>query len=175
MLSLFYKKKKPKTSEIKARARRNLNKQVTPNKKIYVLDTSAIINKFLPQILKKGLKGKLIIPHAVMAELENMANKGREEGFLGLEQVANLHKLKNNYEIIIHFEGLRPSEMQIKFAKSGEIDALIRESARENNATLITSDLVQAKTSQAYNIPVLFLKPKIQELKKKRRLLFWKK
>jgi len=64
-------------------------------------------------------------------------------------------------------------EMQIRFAKSGEIDSVIRDVAILNNATLITADLVQAKTSQAYNISVIFLKPKT--VKEKKKFLFWKR
>lgn len=158
---------KPKSSqEIKNKARRTLNSRFSREKKNYVVDTSVIINKFLSKLIRKGLRGKIIIPNAVMAELENMANKGREEGFLGLEQIANLHKLKCK-QIHVYFQGLRPNEMQIKFAKSGEIDALIREIATKNKAILVTSDLVQAKSSQAYGLQVLFLRPKI--IKQKRR------
>jgi len=166
------KKKKTRTQRIKTRARRSLRTRIQVKKKNYVVDTSAIINKFLPKLIRKGLKGKLIIPNAVMAELENLANKGREEGFIGLEEVAKLH---NRKYIKIYFYGLRPNEMQIKFAKSGEIDAIVRNIARKTKAILVTADLVQAKSAQAYNIPVLYLKPKTQEKKKKFSLLFWKK
>jgi ATPase len=165
---------KPKTSyEIKRKARYSLSNKFSKQKKTYVIDTSAIINKFLPKLVSKGLSGKIIIPHAVMAELENMANKGREEGFIGLEEVARFHKLKKQFPVQIYFYGNRPNEMQIKFAKSGEIDALIREVAQRNNAALITADLVQAKTSQAYGLEVIFLRVKIPEMPKK-RFLFWK-
>jgi ATPase len=171
---MFKKKIKTDRQEIKNKARRSLNSRFEITKKNYVADTSAVINKFVSKLIKKGLKGKIIIPNALIAELENIANKGKEEGFIGLEEVAGLHKLKRNFKIEIFFEGARPNEMQIRFAKSGEIDALIREIARKNQATLITADLVQAKTSQAYNIPVLFLKPKTtKEIKKK--FLFWEK
>jgi len=124
-------------------------------------------------MIKKGISGKIIIPNAVMAELENLANKGREEGFLGLEEISSFHKLKHKFPIKIFFEGTRPSEMQIKYARGGEIDALIREIARKNKAILITADLVQAKTAQAYNLQVLFLKPKHKQVKK--RFWFWRK
>jgi len=165
-------KRKNKSRDIKKKARRTLSSQFSKEKKNYVADTSAIINKFVSSLIKKGLQGKIIIPNAVMAELENLANKGREEGFLGLEEVSSFHKLKHRFQIQLYFQGLRPNEMQIKFAKSGEIDAVIREIAIKNRAILITADLVQAKTAQAYNIPVLFLKPKE---KKNKRFLWWKK
>lgn len=163
-------RKKHISQEIKQRARRSLTSNVSIQRRRYVIDTSAIINKFLPLLMKKGMSGKLFVPNAVMAELENLANKGREEGFIGLEEIAKLHKTNKKFKI--YFYGLRPSEHQIKFAKSGEIDALIRGVAMQTHSTLITSDLVQAKSAQAYNLSVIYLRPK--EKPKKRRFLFWK-
>ena len=128
-------RKTSRSQRIKIKARKGLNTSFTKDRKNYVVDTSAIINKFLIRLIRKGMLGRIIVPNAVMAELENLANKGREEGFTGLEEVVKLHKLKN---MKIYFEGTRPNEMQIRFAKSGEIDALIRELARKNNAVLIT-------------------------------------
>ncbi len=170
---MFKRKKQTSTREIKKKARRSLNSNFAKIKKVYVADTSAIINKFISKLIRKGLQGKIIIPNAVMAELENLANKGIEAGFSGLDEVAGFHNLRRKYPVQIHFQGARPSEMQIKFAKSGEIDSVIRDVAILNNAVLITADLVQAKTAQAYNIPILFLKPKIE--RKKKRFLFWKR
>ena len=166
------KQKRTRSQKIKSKARKSLKGKITKTRKSYVVDTSAIINKFLPRLIRKGLKGRLIIPNAVMAELENLANKGREEGFIGLEEVSKLHKQKN---LKIYFQGLRPNDMQIRYAKSGEIDALIRAVARKNRATLITADLVQAKSCQAYGIQVIFLRPKILKPKKQKRFLFWRK
>lgn len=166
---IIFRKKTP-IQKTKERARKTLSFRISKNSASYVIDTSAVINKFLPFLFKKGLKGKIIIPNAVMAELENLANKGREEGFLGLEEISKLHKIKKKQKINVYFYGLRPTEQQIKFAKSGEIDALIREIASETKSILVTSDLVQAKSSQAYNIPVVYLKPK---QRKRKRFLFW--
>lgn len=158
--------KQTRTQQIKIKARKNLNRKFEKKKKNYVIDTSVIINKFLPGLIEKGLKGKLMIPNAVIAELENLANKGREAGFIGLEEVANLHKLKKKHDLIIGFVGQRPDIKHIKYAKSGEIDALIRGLAFQNKATLITADLVQAKSAQAYGLDVLFLKPRFIRKKK---------
>ena len=159
-------RKQSRTQQIKIRARKNLNRKFEKKKKNYVVDTSVIINKFLPGLIEKGLKGKLMIPNAVIAELENLANKGREAGFIGLEEVANLHNLKKKHDLIISFVGQRPDIKHIKYAKSGEIDALIRGLAFKNKATLITADLVQAKSAQAYGLSVLFLKPRFVKKKK---------
>ncbi|MEM4641133.1 MAG: PIN domain-containing protein [Candidatus Pacearchaeota archaeon] len=134
----------------------------------YLADTSVIAQKRLVRLFKKKLQGEILIPNAVVAELENLANKGQDVGFDGLEEIAKLHKLKPRVKI--RFIGPRPSEHQIKYAKSGEIDALIRDLARKNRATLITADLVQAKSALAYNIKVLFLKTRHK--KKRKKFLF---
>ena len=168
-------KKKSRTQEIKSKARRNLNGKVDKQKKNYVIDTSAIINKFLPRLFEKGLKGKLVVPNSVMAELENLANKGNEAGFIGLDQVANLHSLKKRYKFKLEFKGPRPEMKHIRFAKSGEIDALIRDMAFKEKATLVTADLVQAKSAQAYGLDVIFIQPKIIHEKKKKWFSFLKR
>jgi ATPase len=161
---------KKSRQQFKKKARKTLTSRVSRHKKSYVIDTSAVVNKFLSRLIKQGISGKMIIPNAVMAELENMANKGKEQGFVGLEEIAKLHKIKKKFSV--YFYGLRPSEHQIRFARSGEIDALIREIAIKTKSALITSDLVQAKSAQAYNIEVIYLKPKQEQ--KKRKFLFWK-
>jgi len=167
-------KKKSYSSFVKQRARRSLNKQMSRKIKTYVIDTSIAINRYLRKLIRKGLQGKIIIPNAVIAELENLANKGIEAGFLGLEEIARLQRVKNLHNIKIYFKGLRPGEHHIRYAKSGEIDAMIREIAVKNHATLITADLVQAKSAQAYGIDVLFLKSKIEKKKRKKFFLFRK-
>ncbi|MBU1136576.1 MAG: PIN domain-containing protein [Nanoarchaeota archaeon] len=152
------------SQKIKSRARKTLNRKISRKIQSYVIDTSTIINKFFPFLIKKGVRGKIIIPNAVMAELENLANKGKEEGFIGLEQVSKMHKIQG---IKISFQGKRPNEMQIRYAKSGEIDALIREVALKFRAVLVTSDLVQAKSAQAYGLQIIYLKPRYEKPKKK--------
>ena len=120
----------------------------------YVVDTSALINKAVTTLIKdKEIEGTILIPHAVISELEHQANKGLEIGFIGLEEVQELHKLK----VKVEFVGDRPNEMQIRFAKSGEIDALIRELAFQNKATLITADKVQAESGKAFGLHVRHL------------------
>ncbi len=160
------------SQRIKSKARKSLNKKVEKRKKRYVVDTSAVINKFLPKLINEGLQGKLIIPDAVIAELENLANKGREAGYIGLNEIAKLHKLKKQSKIKVEFTGPRPDEKQIKYAKAGEIDALIRKIAFKNHATLITADLVQAKSAQAYGLNVIFLRPPKPKIKKRSKGLF---
>ncbi len=150
---------------------RNQKKQKQRIKQSYVVDTSVIIGGKLTKLIRKGLRGKLLIPNTVIAELENLANKGREEGLQGLDEIANLHELKKTHRFSLFFIGPRPSGHQIKYAKSGEIDALVRHLAYKNKATLITADIVQSKSARAYGIKVFFIEvPKPRPKKKKFRL-----
>lgn len=132
----------------------------------YLVDTSVIAQKKLYKLAKYKIKGTILIPNTVIAELENLANRGQDVGFIGLEEIAKLHKLKHRVKVT--FIGDRPTAHQIKFAKSGEIDALIRELAYKEKAVLITADKVQAKSALAYDLKVFFIKTKFKpETKKK--------
>jgi ATPase len=142
-----------------------------PKREVYLVDTSAIIHKRISKLAKRGyIKGLILVPNAAIAELENLANKGQDVGFKGLDEIAKLHHYKS---LKIKFVGPRPSEHHIKYAKSGEIDALIRSLANTYHATLLTSDIVQSKSAAAYGIKVLFHKVRFKKPKKK--FLFWKK
>lgn len=128
--------------------------------KKYVLDTSAIIEKIPSKLIKeKKLSGEILITNASISELEHQANKRQEIGYIGLEELQNLQKIKSK-TIKLRFIGERPTADQIKYAKSGEIDALIRETAYKEKATLITADRVQAESAKAFNINVKFIEPK---------------
>jgi ATPase len=139
----------------------------------YLVDTSVIAQKKLFRLFKNKIKGELLVPNAVIAELENLANRGQDVGFHGLEEIAKMHNLKSRVKI--RFIGPRPTGHQIKYAKSGEIDALIRHLAYKEKAVLITADKVQAKSAQAYGLKVFFIKTIFREKKKKFRLFNFRK
>jgi len=126
----------------------------------YVPDTSVIIEKALTRLIKeKKIKGTLLIPKAVISELENQANTGRETGLIGLEELQALQKIGN-----VEFIGDRPNLSQIKYAKrGGEIDAMIKDLAQEHKATLITADLVQAESAKEVGVTVIYLEPTTTE------------
>lgn len=130
---------------------------------LYVTDTSVVIERAISKFIKnKEIEGKILIPKAVIAELEHQANKGQETGYLGLEEIQELQKLKQENKIDLDFTGQRPNPLQIKYAKSGgEIDALIREVAYNEGATLITADRVQAEAAKALGLNVKFIELKI--------------
>lgn len=125
----------------------------------YVPDTSAIIEgKVLELIAKNKLEGALIIPEFVISELENQANRGKEIGFTGLDELKAIRETAKKKGITITQQGRKPTAEEIRMAGSGRIDALIRDIAREENATLLTGDLVQAKTAEAEDVKVIFFK-----------------
>ena len=93
----------------------------------YVPDTSVIIAEILSKEVKEGeLKGRVLIPNSVVAELEHQANTGQEVGLIGLKELKTLRELSEEKKIELEYIGERPSAEQIKYAKKGEIDALIR-------------------------------------------------
>ncbi|MGV8162201.1 MAG: PINc/VapC family ATPase [Candidatus Nanoarchaeia archaeon] len=141
-----------------------------PEKKNYdrvVPDTSIIIEGLLSKMIeqKEIVVNTIIIHEAVLSELESQANKHRETGILGLEEIQKLRAFSEEYNISIEYKGSRPGDFEIKFAKSGEIDSLIRDLALKEKATLMTADIVQSKVAQAKGIPVfLYEFPKDEEI-----------
>jgi ATPase len=122
-----------------------------------VPDTSAIIHGILLEELNKMKKKvEVIIPLAALDELQAQASKGREVGFIGLEQLKEVRKFCDNKKIKIRFEGERPSLEDIKLAHSGRIDAMIRDVAKKNNAYLYTCDYVQALVAEAEGVKVKY-------------------
>lgn len=129
--------------------------------KKYVPDTSVIIEGKITKLIRdKKISGEIIIHNAVLSELEAQANKRKEIGFLGLDELKELQKLQKSKKVKIRFEGKRPTSEQIRFAKAGEIDALIRNLAFKESATLITADRVQSESAQAYGLTVKFIAQK---------------
>lgn len=123
-----------------------------------VPDTSAIIEGNVEKIIKeKGLNyPEIIIPEAVIAELEHQANNQRPTGIRGLENVKKLQDLTEIGEISIKITGRRPTKFEKDNAKLGEIDGLIRDVAKDELALLLTSDKIQAKTAEAQGIPTIY-------------------
>jgi ATPase len=128
-----------------------------------VPDTSVVIDGRITSLIKSGeYKGAtIIIPEAVIAELEAQANQGREIGFSGLTELQALCKLAEEGVISLTFTGVRPSLDQVKLASGGEIDALIRNAAIEHDAQFITSDVVQAEVARAKGLDVIYLRPQL--------------
>ncbi|MGQ0605496.1 MAG: PINc/VapC family ATPase [Candidatus Nitrosotenuis sp.] len=123
-----------------------------------VADTSVIISGYITkQIESKSLQDiDLIIPVASLDELQAQASQGREQGFVGLEEIKKIQKLCQENRISVQFVGQRPSLEDIRLAKHGRIDAIIKDVARQNNATLYTADYVQGLTAEVEGIIVVY-------------------
>ncbi|MGZ5521331.1 MAG: ATPase, T2SS/T4P/T4SS family [Halobacteriota archaeon] len=127
----------------------------------YVPDTSVLIDGRITKLIDDGeLRGAaIIIPEAVVSELEAQANQGREIGFKGLNELKALAERKRTGEVDLIYVGRRPTVDEIKLASVGEIDAMIRTVAVENGATFITSDIVQSEVARAKGLDVTYLEP----------------
>lgn len=130
-------------------------------------DTSVVIDGRITSMIQESGEYKgatIIVPEAVIAELEAQANQGREIGFSGLTELQELSKLAGEGVIEIKYVGERPSLDQVKLASGGEIDALIRKVALDyDDAKFITSDVVQSEVAKAKGLDVIYLKPQIGE------------
>ncbi|MEM4565628.1 MAG: PINc/VapC family ATPase [Archaeoglobaceae archaeon] len=126
-----------------------------------VVDTSVIVAGRVSEFIEKNEVEEIIIPEAVVAELEAQANFGRLSGFKGLVEIEKIVSIAKERNIRVEFAGKRPGIEEIKLAKGGEIDNMIREVAREKNAVLLTSDKVQNLVAKAKGIEAIYIKPRI--------------
>ncbi len=129
--------------------------------KIVVPDTSALINAVVSRLVESGeLEGSTVIIHnASVTELEVQANKKKDTGFVGLDEIKRLQAFAKEGRIRLRFEGRRPTPEEIRWGKFGMVDSLIRELAIEKKAMFITSDRVQADVAEAYGLEVKYVAP----------------
>ncbi|AIF69564.1 ATPase [Palaeococcus pacificus DY20341] len=129
--------------------------------RVLIPDTSVIVDGRLTQYLESlGEKVRIIIPEAVVAEIEHQANQKKAIGHVGLEELKKLRKMADEDKIELEFYGERPELWQIIKAKSGEIDNMVREVAKELGGTLITGDQIQRDIALAKGIDVIYLEAK---------------
>lgn len=133
--------------------------------KCIIPDTSAVIIGAISELIETGdiYYPEIIVPEAVVCELEHQANANRSEGRRGLKELQKLQELQYEGELSISFKGKRPTNYDIRYAKSGEIDSIIRDLARSEMGTLLTNDKVQAETAKAQGIPVYYFKQEYKE------------
>ena len=124
-----------------------------------VPDTSVLISGILTDLIEKKeiSEAEIIIPEFAVEELRAQASKGREIGFKGLEEMKKLRTLYSN--VTLTKSGRRQTYEEIQLAKSGRIDALIIDVAREHGATIYTSDYVQYMFAEAEGIKTRYFKP----------------
>ncbi len=128
-------------------------------KEIIIPDTSALINGVLSRMIKEEdlSRNQIMVPVVVLDELQAQASKGRELGFTGLKELKNLRDVTSKTGIRLSFFGERPSLEDIRLARSGRMDALIRDVAKVHSGTLVTSDFVQALVAEAEGVDVRYV------------------
>jgi len=129
-----------------------------------VIDTSVIINGHITkQIESKIIKDtEIIIPVAVLDELQSQASQKKEQGFTGLNEIKKLQTISKQYGILVKIEGTHPSFDDVRLSGRGRIDAIIKDVAKQHNATLYTSDHVQSLLAEAEGIEINFQKSEIK-------------
>jgi ATPase len=105
----------------------------------------------------------VVIPEAVVGELEAQANDGRETGWEGLEELQRLVVLDEEGTVTVEYVGRRPAAEK-REAGEGGIDAIIRTVASDRGATLLTSDDVQASVARAKGLDVIEVEPRTREV-----------
>ncbi len=101
---------------------------------------------------------EIIIPRAVLDELQAQASTNRDQGLVGLQEIHEIRGVCNKKGIKINFFGERPAYDDILLAKHGRIDSIINELAFKENAILITGDYVQHLAALAQGIDSIFIK-----------------
>lgn len=130
-----------------------------------VADTSIIIDGKISEMLEKGeFEGleEVIIPVAVLDELQAQASRGREPGFMGLDELKKIRKICEDKKINLRFAGERPTLEDIKLARGGRLDAMIRDVAKDENSVLLTADYVQALVGEAEGVKTEYLPPEVE-------------
>jgi ATPase len=130
-----------------------------------IADTSIIIDGKISEFIEKNKFEKLeevIIPIIVLDELQAQASRGKEPGFVGLNELKKIRKLCEEKKIDLRFTGDRPSLEDIKLARGGRLDAIIRDVAKSENGTLVTADYVQGLVAEAEGVKVEYIVPEVK-------------
>ena len=132
-----------------------------------VPDTSVIINGILSDLIEKGeLSGaEIIIPEFVLSELQAQAGRGMSVGIKGLNELKKLSDMRDKNAL--SYKGRRQTMEEIRLAKSGRVDALIIDMAKDESAILYTCDMVQSMVAEVQGVKTKYFKPyeKAKQLK----------
>lgn len=115
-----------------------------------ILDTSVIIDGRIADVAETGfLGGSLIIPHFILAELQQVADSAdsskRQRGRRGLDM---LQRLRNNSKLDIQI-------VETDFPAVKEVDLKLIELGTQLDAVIVTNDFNLNKVSQLRGVAVL--------------------
>ncbi len=127
-----------------------------------VPDTSVVVDGRVSAHVEDGefAGATVLVPETVVSELEGQANKGRETGWDGLSELQRLLDLQEDNRVTVEYVGERPDGP----GSGADMDAVIRELAVDRDATLVTSDEVQAETARSKGIEVVAFEPETREV-----------
>ncbi|PSP97468.1 ATPase [Halobacteriales archaeon QS_4_70_19] len=130
-----------------------------------VPDTSAVVDGRVSEFHERGEPVETVyVPEAVVSELESQANAGFDTGWDGLAELQRLADLADADELAVEYVGERPTSDEIGGAREGDVDAVIRDIAQEYDATLLTSDAVQAEVARAKGIAVEYVEAETRDV-----------
>ncbi|PSQ57554.1 ATPase [Halobacteriales archaeon SW_8_68_21] len=126
-----------------------------------VPDTSAVVDGRVSERVADGTYESVtvFVPEAVVGELESQANAGLESGWDGLSELKRLADHADGGTIELRYVGERASGDARSNAHEGDVDALIRDLAADHDATLLSSDVVQAEVARAKGLDVEYVEP----------------
>jgi len=129
-----------------------------------VLDTSVIIDGIFGRLLESGeVKDvEVCVPYAALDELQAQASRNVDVGFIGLDNLKKIRLFCEAKGYKLFFHGPKPSFDDIRLAKKGRIDGMIRDVARELNGTLYTADYVLFITAEAEGVKARHIRPEIK-------------
>ena len=113
---------------------------------------------------------KITIHASLIAELEHQANTGRKSGVKGLNELKEIRRICKELGIKFSYGGRRPHLSEIKRARNGEIDAIIRDFAWNENGILVTSDNIQHLVAKSIGIETIYIQAKRTTLEKTLRI-----
>ena len=126
-----------------------------------MLDTSIIIDGEVSKMLDSGQitsGDELVVPIAALDELQSQASTSKEHGMVGLVEIRKIREQCLSKNVNLRFSGTRPKLDEIRLAKHGRIDSIIKDVALEENAILITADYVQSLVAEAQGIKCKYVR-----------------
>ncbi|MDP6626782.1 MAG: ATPase, partial [Methanopyri archaeon] len=120
----------------------------------YVIDTSALIARGADRVLDmaNGVTIELIVPVAVVHELEEEAKADHPSGWVGLEEVKRLVALQDEGRLALKLSSGEQLHGRIGRTQS---DRAARQLAKDESAVLVTASRVQKALAQALEISVV--------------------
>ncbi|NPA85727.1 MAG: Flp pilus assembly complex ATPase component [Crenarchaeota archaeon] len=113
----------------------------------YVPDLNAVQRGIVTRLVEQGLLyGTILLPTALLKEIEAQAKGGLASGMAALEELNKLRDFER--------EGL--VKLEVVEVKDRDVDDAVRRVAKERGAVIVTGDRVQALVAAAMGVEVFF-------------------